>query len=375
MKKIKGAFLLSLAILVAFALTATSSQIIASALDVNPNELFVGLFAASFFVSYPQGIAAMAVTKEIWTKDVIENLFKNNQFASEAFNADQYVLNGKVVHIPIAGSPSAVGKNVSSFPVTALKRTDTDAYYNLDTFYTTPRQIEKIEQYELAYDKRQSVLGEDQKQIIQVAMDSLLFNWAYKVPLGQSGAAVANTIATTGAAQTEFLIGGGTGGRLKFTKDVFATIVQKMNIDNIPQEKRIALLCATHHQQLIDSFDVVAQTNFYRAADITKGVIGEYLGVKVMMRSSVLRMRKVSSIWTPVDEYADSFAGSTKTGDSNASLFYQGDCVERALGTVDIFDEPVRADYYGSVVSMILRMGGRQRRDKGVYVVVEDIAA
>jgi hypothetical protein len=47
--------------------------------------------------------------------------------------------------------------------------------------------------------------------------------------------------------------------------------------------------------------------------------------------------------------------------------------VERAFGEVKMFDNPGRAEYYGDVFSMILRLGGRIRRVNGVYAVVEAI--
>ena len=135
--------------------------------------LVVGvLVVLSFVLPSPKGVLSMAVTREIWTQDIIDNLFKNNDFAKRAFSEDQYVLEGKVVHIPQAGAPSAVNKNVTQFPVTAVKRADTDLTYALDTYYTTPRHIERIEDYELAYDKRQSALGEDEQALIQAAMDA-----------------------------------------------------------------------------------------------------------------------------------------------------------------------------------------------------------
>ena len=49
--------------------------------------------------------------------------------------------------------------------------------------------------------------------------------------------------------------------------------------------------------------------------------------------------------------------------------------MERAKGNVDIFDNQNRAEYYGDIFSMELRLGGRQRRGAGVYAVVEDLVA
>lgn len=362
-----------LKVLTSILFIAAMAILLANLFSLPPIPTFIGLAAFSAFVPMPQGVALMAIQKEIWTKDIIDNLFKNNEFAAMAFNADQYVLAGRVVHIPQAGAPSAINKNVTSFPVNALKRTDTEVLYNLDTFYSTPRHIERIEQYELSYDKRQSAMGEDQAALIQAAMDNLLYRWAFKPSNNAVPSTPANVVLTTGAATSIDLIGGATGQRKTFTKDVVGRIKKAMDVANIPATGRVALLTAYHHQQFLDSLSDAAQTNFHRHADMEKGIIGEHLGFKFMMRSEVLRFRKVSSVWTPVDEQDAGFEASTKTGDSGASLFYQSSCVERAKGQVDIFDNPNRAEYYGDIYSMELRLGGRQRRAAGVYAVVEDI--
>ena len=331
----------------------------------NFNALYVGivLIAASFLM--PKNVAFMAVQREVWEKDIVGNLFKNNEFAKRAFNADVYVLQGAVVHIPVAGTPSAVQKNASAFPLVVTSRADNDITYPLDTFNTAPRRIARIDQYELAYDKRQSVLGEDQAVLIQTAMDSLLYRWA---PLA------ANVIETAGPV-TAATIDGGTGNRLAFTKVVFGGIKLKMDKANIPSAGRVGLLTADHYQQLLDSFSDIEKTNFHQLADFANGIIGRYLGIDIMMRSTVTRYRKVAGVWTSVDELADGFGASDQTGDSAASIFYYEQAVERALGTVEMFERINDPLYLGDVYNFLLRLGGRIRRSQAVFAVVEAISA
>jgi hypothetical protein len=194
-------------------------------------------------VARQSDIAFMAVTREIWTADIVNNLFKNNDFARRAFNADQWVLAGKVVHIPVAGAPSTINKNVTSFPVSAVKRTDSDINYSIDTFYSTPRHIEQIEKYEDAYDKRQSALGEDQSALIDAAMDNLVYTW---LPL------VANTVLCDGAPVAATLTGA-TGTRTSLTKQSFSEIKLSMDAVNIPDNGRLCVLTAYHYNQFFNS--------------------------------------------------------------------------------------------------------------------------
>lgn len=349
---------------------AAMAMLLAPLMQVSPVLIGGGLVMASFMM--PKNVAFMAVTKEIWENDIIGNLFKDNQFAMRAISGDQYVINGKVVHIPVAGAPTRSKRNVTSFPLSAVKRADSEVIYGLDNYYQDPKHVEKVEQYELSYDKRQSVMGEQQSQLIQDAMDGLLYNWAWATP-NAIGTTPANVVLTTGAGTATDILASATGQRKIFTKDVLANIKKKMDNANIPSIGRVALLTANHHQQLIDGFSDTALTNFYRSADLQKGIIGTYLGFTIMMRSNVQRWRKISTVWTPIDELDEAFAASA--GDSAASLVWQESCVERARGDVNVFDNADRAEYYGSIFSMNMRLGGRQRRKEGVYAVIEDIVS
>jgi hypothetical protein len=324
--------------------------------------LFVVIGLVTLQVKMPVG-AFMAITREIWTKDIVDNLWKNNDWAARAFNADMYVLLGKVVHIPVAGAASSIKKNVTVFPVNAVKRTDTDITYSIDTFYSTPRHIEQIEKYELEYDKRQSALGEDQSALIEAAMDSLLYRWA---PL------VANCVLTAGddAAATA---SGATGQRKKFTKAAFADVKRKMDKAKISGEGRIAVLTAEHYNDFLASLSDAEKVDVGRVADLATGKVGKYLNFEIYMRSTVLRYRGADGVMVVVDEQADDYAATDD--DRSASLIYQVSCVERAKGSVEIFENPRQAEYYGDIYSMELRLGGRQRRAAGVYAIVEALAA
>lgn len=353
-----------IAILTALLFTFMGAVVVASITGANPYLCFAFLLLAGLLPT-PKGVALMPLQKEIWQNDILGNLFKDNAFAQQGtYNADQFVLSGKVVHIPVAGAPAVIAKNLTSFPQTAVKRADSELVYSLDTLYALPRQIERIEQYELSYDKRQSVVGEDTSALIQNAMDSLLYRWA---------PAAANVIETSGADSNADLLASATGTRKLFTKVVFGTIVKKLSNANLGNMRKIAVLTANHYYQLLESFTDAEKTDFGRVVDLSTGRIGTYLGVEVYMRSTVLRYRKVSSVWTVVDEQDAGFVAGA--GDSAASLFWADNCVERAVGDVHVFDDTNNPLYYGDVFSAQLRIGGRIRRTVGVHAVVEAIGA
>ena len=59
----------------------------------------------------------MAIQKEIWMAAIVEGLFASNSFLSKAFNADEYVNNGKIVHIPNAVQHPEPRKTEPNFPL------------------------------------------------------------------------------------------------------------------------------------------------------------------------------------------------------------------------------------------------------------------
>lgn len=114
----------------------------------------------------------MAIQKEIWMAAIVEGLFASNSFLSKAFNADEYVNNGKIVHIPNAGAASGTKKNRTELPAKVTKRTDIDVTFPLDEYTTDPVLIPNADTVELSYDKRESVLRNDKLKLQDdVALD------------------------------------------------------------------------------------------------------------------------------------------------------------------------------------------------------------
>ena len=109
----------------------------------------------------------MGVEVEIWRKDIQEAVFDNNTFLDFAFNADEHVIGGAVVHIPQSGGAGNIEKNRTVFPANIRRRTDTDIVYVLDEYTSDPVKITDADKKELSYDKRKSVIGEDTEKMKQ----------------------------------------------------------------------------------------------------------------------------------------------------------------------------------------------------------------
>lgn len=302
----------------------------------------------------------MAIQREIWERSIVESLFADNSFLSKAYNADEYVNQGKIVHIPQANAPSAVVKNRTQKPATAKQRTDSDLTFEMAEFTTDPIYIPHADTVELSYDKRESVLRNDKLQLADVVAKDFLYNWS---------PSKTNTVSTSGAAVAAHVHDKATGTRLAVTrKDIFA-LMTRFNRQNIPQEDRYLLLDAEMYSQLMQELSAQEAMAFHAQADLKNGVMGKLLSFNIMQRST-------AALYT-ADGSKKSWDTTGAATDVAAALAWQKECVVRALGEVRAFEKEGDPSWYGDIYSFLVRAGGRIRRsdEKGVVALIQATTA
>lgn len=301
----------------------------------------------------------MAIQKEIWQDHIEGNLFKNNEFLLASTDAGQYVLQGKVVHIPQAGAAATVVKNRSSIPATVVQRGDTDVTYTLDEYTTDPILIPNAESFELSYNKRESVLAEYEASLRQTVADNLLIDWC---PSGSTG----TVIRTTGS-NTATHLGGTTGTRKKFTVNDLKYAQLQLNKQNVPMEGRYALISADMFQQLTDDMSATQYRDFSAAYDVKDGVLGRLFGFNIIMRGGVATYNNDAA------PLVNPYGASANATDNDGVLCWQVGAVERALGQITFFERIGDPTFYGDVYSVSVRMGARIRRSdaKGIIAIVQ----
>lgn len=304
------------------------------------------------------------VEVEVWANYIIERLWKDNQFLAHAFSDDDKVLAGKVVHIPQPGSKPTVIKNRSSFPASAIRRTDTDIVYTLDEYTSDPTHIQDAEKVELSYDKINSVYGDHAGVLAEDVAGDAIFRWLQLLPQ-------TSIIKTSGANTTELLTGA-TGTRKVFVHSDLRKAQKIMNKQNIPAEERFALLSADMADQLFESLSNTQYRDFSQYADAKEGIIGRLYGFNIMQRAEVATAELSGS-----DLVVNPYGAAVGAGTRDVSFCWQKNAVARALGEVKFFENPDRAEYYGDVYSALLRFGGRRRRGDncGVVALIQDTGA
>lgn len=294
----------------------------------------------------------MGVQKEVWIKSIVDGLWPNESFVSKATNDDEYVSN-KTVHIPNAGSASAVSMDRSSLPGTVKKRTDSEVTYDLHEFTTDPVVIQFTEEQQMSFSKRESVIKEDRANLVTAVSEYILEQWA---------PASSKVVATTGEsvpAHTDKA----TGNRKALTASDVMTLMSKFNAEDIPQEGRYLLLDAYMYQQLIDSMSQNQMAAFQACADLKKGILGQFASFNVMMRSTVLRYNASGTL-------VKKSATGAATDNAAGLAWYEG-AVSRSKGEVKMFNSSDDPGYYGDVYSFLVNAGGAKRRTdgKGVWII------
>lgn len=304
----------------------------------------------------------MAVQKEIWSGDIVEGIYAANPHLAFAVNADQFVLAGKVVHIPQAGAAPAVTRNRAVFPAVAVRRTDTDITYNLDEYSSDPVHITNAESVEASYSKRDSVLRETKNALAEAIGVDMIYKW---IPTGVT------IIRTTGASYEQIVaahLDDATGYRRAITRADVKKAAKQFNKWGIPTEGRYIMLDAEMYGQFTDSLTANEHRDFVTGFDSATGLVGKLDSFNFLMRSEVARLLADAAV-EPGTAGAATHCG--------AAIAWHKDMVERALGENKFFEDLDSAQNYGDIYSALVRMGGRSRRSdkKGVLLIGQAIIA
>lgn len=296
--------------------------------------------------------------KEIWRPEIIGFLEMDNEFMRYAKDESANVHDGKIVYIPNAGTAANIVKNRQQLPAPITKRTDGLVFYELDEYTSDPILITRADADYLSYDKRQSIISEKMKKMEEDIPTDMLYNWAKNVPtvykLKTTGA---NTAATAPSA---------TGNRKAFTEADVRAAQTLLNKQSVSKRDRYMLIDSDLLNQLEDSMTQTQKYAFKDAVDVTNGIIGRLWGFNILERGATLVANGSDAVKTK--------EAAAATDDNVATLFWQKDMVEKAYGTIELFDENGKAAYYGDLLSCLCNAGGRARRldNKGVGLLLAD---
>lgn len=358
MKKFTGLFY-SIILLVLAA--AAISFVLAT--PILPTLAICGLISA--FAPMPKG-TVNGVVLEQWTAYIIERFWKDNAFLKNAYSDDDYVVKGRIVHIPQPGSKPLVQKNRNVFPAVAVRRSDTDVTYTLDEYTTDPTHIPNIDAIHLSYSKQDSVLGDHMSVLNEVVADDMLLKWASNATFFKTTGGDTATTGTSPAGAQIAPITGQTGNRLGFHHKDLKKLMIQFNVANIPKDdNRFVMIDDNMYEFFYDSLSDNQSKDFSRYANAETGVIGKLHGFNIGSRSSILNSSNADAV--------KALGSSLAATDNLCSLAWHKNTVARAIGTTSLFQDMNNPLYYGDVHSCLVMAGGRVRRADGlgVYIIAQ----
>ena len=307
----------------------------------------------------------MALIKEIWVSDVQEALNRNADFLPYSVDHSAYIAFG-TVHVPQSGSNPTVVKNPATFPLSINERTDTDRTYSLNQFALEPVLITNLDELQISYDKRQSVLGQQITTLTQRIGDEVAISW--------SATGASNIVATTGSAVATSLAPGATGTRKAVTLADIAALANKLDKDNVPRQNRKLLMSTDMFWELFQISDVIRAS--YNGFQNQPNVLAN--GIVAMLYGFEIMMRPVVSVYANSTTVPKAFGAATATTDNLACIAFHSTTVARALGSMTpLYDSGSngngKPEYLGSIFNMEVMLGSAILRAdmKGVAALVQ----
>jgi hypothetical protein len=307
----------------------------------------------------------MALIKEIWVSDVQEALNRNADFLPYSVDHSAYIAFG-TVHVPQSGSNPTVVKNPATFPLSINERTDTDRTYSLNQFALEPVLITNLDELQISYDKRQSVLGQQISTLTQRIGDEVAISW--------SATGASNIVGTTGSAVATSLAPGATGTRKAVTLADIAALANKLDKDNVPRQNRKLLMSTDMFWELFQISDVIRAS--YNGFQNQPNVLAN--GIVAMLYGFEIMMRPVVSVYANSTTSPKAFGAATATTDNLACIAFHSTTVARALGSMTpLYDSGSngngKPEYLGSIFNMEVMLGSAILRAdmKGVAALVQ----
>lgn len=298
------------------------------------------------------GSLAFALQTEVWIADIQEKLYYGNEFLFLAQDHSEFVRN-KTVHIPQAGGSPAVVKNRTAVNTDPIQRTDTEITYDLDNYTTDPILVKNIEELQISYNKRQSVLGSHIATLSDVVATETLQKWAVT-------GSTTHVLRTTGADTGTLPHATATGKRLKLTKEDIARASARMDLDKVPAMERYAVLPAAMFYDLFTDSDLVRSRATLGEDLIKKGVVAELFGFNIIKRGEVVTYTSAAA------NNLRAAGAAAAASDCAGAVCFSKFMTSQALGEIMVYINEGDAQKYGDVMSAEVNHGAHFLRDNNV---------
>lgn len=298
------------------------------------------------------GTLKMGLLTEVWVTDIKEELFFENEFLMLAEDHSSYIGN-KTVHIPQSGSNPNVVKNRTELVADLKQRTDTEISYTIDNYTTDPFLVKDVDELNISYSKRASVMGQHMATMRDAIAENTLLSWATE------GTAVIRTTGDTLALADYPEIKGSvaaTGTRKQLSVRDFARASAIMDLQKVPKNGRYAVLPTALFYDLFTNAELIANRARLGQDEIKSGVVGDIHGFKIIYRGTVTTYSSVAGN-VLIQPDATTGVKPTAATDCAGGLFFSRFAVSQALGEIKMYYNPGEARSYGDILSAEVNHG------------------
>jgi hypothetical protein len=305
-----------------------------------------------------QSAILSGLLKEVWIDALLENFYPGNDILDDADDWSEWQDNDTINFGEIGADPT-VEVNRTTYPIPIAGRTDTALAVSLDEFSSDSTLVKDAEQIELAYNKLQTVTAQHKDTIYTKFGDKALYNFGCT-------ANIANTpmIDSTGADD-------GSGLKL-ITKTDIKNLAKAWDNKQYPKEGRVLVMSPDQFWGFVDSDETLKRQYELNAQQgVVTGVLLNYYGFQIRVRTGLPLYRKVSGVWTK-----QAFGASQTSNDKYAAVAYiKKKSIMKAMGSIKMYDSIDNPDYQGSYINFRLRALATAKRQKQLGGIVQIAAS
>lgn len=291
----------------------------------------------------------MALNKEIWINQVLENFYPDDSFLKKAVDYSEFVDNDRL-HVPISGLDPEVLVNNTTYPIRTIERTDTDSEIVLDKFETVNTIIRRPEALEYSFNKLESVIGQHRATLRKSVATKAIHAYAPEKDTQNTP-----VIETTGA---------NANGRKRLTLADVLTLKERFDDAEIPLEERYLVLHPKHVSDLLLE-DVKL---FKEITDLKDGQPFKFAGFGFFTFAQMPTFAHVDGVLTKV-----AFGVETDSTQFASVAFYAKE-VMKADGEIYMYANIDDPSERGTIVGFDKRFIALPIRGKGIGAIVSAAA-
>lgn len=309
--------------------------------SVTPVVMFGASIVVGTLMSFTptQGVAMMAIQKQIWTDKIMEGFYPKDDFLMASVDMTELV-DYNTINMAEAGADPTLLIDNTTYPIAAATRSDSPLTVTLKTLDTTSTIVRNLEKKELSYNKMESVVRGHRNTLRKGSIQLAAYYWS-----AASNGTYTPVLTASGALNNGYK-------RLQF-EDILA-LRAKLRALDIDITRVNIMLNPTHEADLM-----FQDMKLYKM---------------MLVDNKLFQMRIFVNSQTPIFNATTGVkaaygAVAAPSTDTFASTAWVTDEVMKADGSVDVFAKYNDPDQKGDVINFQKRFIALPLRSKGLAAI------